>query len=401
MLNKNNGNENENVNKIQKQKKYYLTRDKNILWTFVIIITTLFIIISYINIKGLSTIHSYTVNVIFGFYSPLFYCLIIFIAIYKLFNLEKTFKFSVFHFSLGRMTSWYLALIALTSMIFYTIEFVGISFDGSDALKVSFKRWFELFKGRSEIKDPALPNLYTPGFLGTFIFALFSLFGQKAGIAIGFTTSIIFIGASIPFFFISDKVLLKISFSRKKREKIRKALIESKSKNIHYDPNQENDLEKNKKINNEEFIVSIEKQQIDSIDNNLDDRSNKDQNLYENNLNNYSNIDNNQELQKNDFKELNDNDEVDIHQIEIADNESNFIKSDDEYSSENKTKILETHNDFEIDDNILDDVDLTFNDKRINTVVNDELKTEKKESNLPKKPRLSIVEDEDDDFFKN
>ncbi|QJG66320.1 hypothetical protein HGG64_01165 [Mycoplasma phocoeninasale] len=399
MLNNTNGENQNHIKKTKKQKTYYATRDKNFLWTVVILITTFFTIISYINIKGLSTIHSYTLNVIFGMFAPLFYALILFVAIYKIFNLEKTFKFSVFNFSLGRLIFWYISLIAIGSMVFYTIELKGIEYNHHTAFNVIFTKWFELFKGKTEIKDPALPNLYTPGVFGTFIFAILSFAGNRSGIAIGFTVAILILALSIFIFFVSDKKLQRFSMSKKKREKNRQEQIEAKSKNIHYEINAKSEPDNSKKANVDDFVISAS-QPLENVDNSLDDRSNKDQVLAKNHLDDYHDNNVSETIQA-ESHELVEQSKIEIHPIEEADHEIQFDIIDESQQQEKDIKPIQDDEDFELDSNILeDDQILEQKSSDSNQLENDNNYPEQPKHNWKKKPRLSIVEDEDDDFFK-
>ncbi|MDC8912073.1 hypothetical protein PR245_03365, partial [Metamycoplasma hyosynoviae] len=60
-------------NKYRKEKQYFVWKDTSFLWTVLILILFSLITISYLNVKGLTTIHSYSINIFFGMFSILFY----------------------------------------------------------------------------------------------------------------------------------------------------------------------------------------------------------------------------------------------------------------------------------------------------------------------------------------
>ncbi|MDD7897241.1 hypothetical protein PUW95_00585 [Metamycoplasma hyosynoviae] len=217
-------------NKYRKEKQYFVWKDTSFLWTVLILILFSLITISYLNVKGLTTIHSYSINIFFGMFSILFYLWLILFCLKKLFNLKNTYTARFFHFSMWRLATLFLAIIIFGSTIYYVANKIFVTKPAS-AFKEVFSYWFDEFKTNAV---PALPYKYGAGIFGTFFYSLFSIVGNKAGIAISFILSITTLVVALSFFFISDLRFKLLSFSESKRKVARQEIDKIKSKSIRY-----------------------------------------------------------------------------------------------------------------------------------------------------------------------
>ncbi|WP_373590131.1 hypothetical protein [Metamycoplasma equirhinis] len=222
--------------RIKKQKNYFFTRDYVTLWTIILLVTIFFATISFINVRGITTIHAYTTNILFGLFSILFYGFVFTLSLFKLFKLESGFSVGIFHFHLIKLALWYIAWIILGSMIFYTISLHGTSFNSKNSFSVIYKNWFDHFSSNGiQNKNYLLPNLNTPGIIGTFFFGIFSFIGGKAGLAIGFIISIIIFALISSLFFVKNKAFLKLAFWKKQFSNPKIENSTNKSNNVMFE----------------------------------------------------------------------------------------------------------------------------------------------------------------------
>ena len=191
--------------KLKKEKNYFVWKDTSFIWTMIILLLCFLMTISFLNVKGLTTIHSYTINIFFGMFSILFYVWIMLFAFKKLFNLKNTYSAKIFHFSLWRLAIFFFAILIFGSVIYFTANKVFPT--AGKSYKIVFDNWFETF-------------------------SFFTLLGKTAGIVFSFSLSILILVASILIFFISDIRFNLISFSKAKRDEARKILFNKKNSNL-------------------------------------------------------------------------------------------------------------------------------------------------------------------------
>ncbi|WP_156935655.1 hypothetical protein [[Mycoplasma] anseris] len=241
--------------KQKKEKLYFVSKDAKIIWTFILMLITFLTIISFINVKWLTTIHSYTINVLFGAYSSIFYLLAMLFSIWKLFNLKKTYSYKIFHFSLSRLAFLGFCVLLLGTTIMVVSSF-HLKFNTGESFKNVFGAWFNQFK---QDNDVYLPYKYSTGVIGIFFYSIFSLFGAKSGQVIAFIISILLLFLSISFFFISDQRFSLLSLNKAKREKA-KELRKIKNKTS-VQLNHSKNLLDNNLINNNDRIIDNNKLQ--------------------------------------------------------------------------------------------------------------------------------------------
>ena len=211
--------------KISKEKQYFVWKDTSFLWTILILFLCFFITISFLNIKWLTTLHSYSINILFGMFSILFYVFLLLFCLKKLFNLKNTYSINnIFHFSLWRLAIFLFAVLIFGSTIYFVaIKIYDYSF--KNVFKVLFNNWFNTFKNG---KNVYLPYKYNAGIIGTFLYGIISMVGKKTGIVLAFIFSLLILAITFSLFFISDLRFKTLSINKEKRNKSKEEL----SKNI-------------------------------------------------------------------------------------------------------------------------------------------------------------------------
>lgn len=245
--------------KISKEKQYFVWKDTSFLWTILILFLCFFITISFLNIKWLTTLHSYTINILFGMFSILFYVFLLLFCLKKLLNLKNTYSLNnIFHFSLWRLAVFFLGILIFGSTIYFVaIKIYDYSF--KNAFKVLFNSWFNTFKNG---KNVYLPYKYNAGIIGTFLYGIISMVGKKTGIVLAFIFSLLILAITFSLFFISDLRFKTLSINKEKRNKAREELSKS-IQNNKYKYNKSNIFTNifkldSTKTNTNEKIINVE-----------------------------------------------------------------------------------------------------------------------------------------------
>ena len=245
--------------KISKEKQYFVWKDTSFLWTILILFLCFFITISFLNIKWLTTLHSYTINILFGMFSILFYVFLLLFFLKKLFNLKNTYSLNnIFHFSLWRLAIFFLGILIFGSTIYFVaIKIYDYSF--KNAFKVLFNSWFNTFKNG---KNVYLPYKYNAGIIGTFLYGIISMVGKKTGIVLAFIFSLLILAITFSLFFISDLRFKTLSINKEKRNKAKEELSKS-IQNNKYKYNKSNIFTNifkldSTKTNTNEKIINVE-----------------------------------------------------------------------------------------------------------------------------------------------
>lgn len=210
--------------KISKEKQYFVWKDTSFLWTILVLFLCFFITVSFLNIKWLTTLHSYSINILFGMFSILFYVFLLLFCLKKLFNLKNTYSINnIFHFSLWRLAIFFLGILIFGSTIYFVaIKIYDYSF--KNAFKVLFNSWFNTFKNG---KNVYLPYKYNAGIIGTFLYGIISMVGKKTGIVLAFIFSLLILAITFSLFFISDLRFKTLSINKEKRNKAKEELSKS------------------------------------------------------------------------------------------------------------------------------------------------------------------------------
>ena len=134
---------------IKNKKQYIWWKDKKILGIILLIITIIMQIFAFIEVPIITTIHGYTIGMMFGYYNPLFYFYFIYIALEMMFfNKIKIFKW----IKLTKKTYWFLVIsivMAGTSLGYYQVK-NGFTNLGSSTWSV-FKYWFNNYTNNESV----------------------------------------------------------------------------------------------------------------------------------------------------------------------------------------------------------------------------------------------------------
>lgn len=183
---------------------YVWYRDSKMVGTILLLVIVALQIFAFLRVPGISTIHAYTIGMLFGWYSPLFYVYVAYFALRMMFGqkvaLPKWFK-------LHRFTYWFIAL----SLMFLSVTVIfpyyqvkmrdGFTMWGKEPWG-AFDKWFSDFR-QEAAWAPANTN---GGVLGAFMFALTASATSGIGamfISIGlmvFSVSIVVSGSFIGFY---------------------------------------------------------------------------------------------------------------------------------------------------------------------------------------------------------
>ncbi|ENY68534.1 Hypothetical protein, predicted transmembrane protein [Metamycoplasma auris 15026] len=205
----------EETKKIKQKKTYFFLKDKTFIWTIIAFSMVFFSIIAFLDIKGLTSIYSYTFGLIFGLFSIAIFVFVFLLAIKNIFKMKNTYSASVFHFSFLRLGLLLFALMILGTSIYYA-KLKPEAYTYKNALFVISQKWYEDFIAN---KEPLLPNKWTPGLFFSFIYFLIAFPGKTTGFVLSFIISIIFLLIACASFFISDNTFKKILNKKSNQEK--------------------------------------------------------------------------------------------------------------------------------------------------------------------------------------
>ena len=164
--------------------RYIFYKDERIIAIGIILIAIILQISQFTKTPVLITIHSYTIGVLFGVYSPIFYFFCIFSAMKVLFKKVKIFvliRFSDFKY-------WVLALLIMGMLVswIYYIPKLGFTANslGDKGFRNSFSMWWNNF---SHTPSHWSPGTTDAGVIGAFLFSSLSSFASTIGTAIIFS----------------------------------------------------------------------------------------------------------------------------------------------------------------------------------------------------------------------
>lgn len=190
----------------QKSKSSYVWyRDTKMIGTILLLVIVALQVFAFLRVPVLSTIHAYTVGMVFGWYNPLFYIFVAYFALRMMFGdkvaLPKWLK-------LNRFTYWFVAI----SLIFVSVTLIfpyyqakihnGFTMWGSEPWNLAFPKWFADFTDKSAWA-PANTN---GGLVGVFLFALSASLTSGIGamfisiILLALSVSIVISGSFIGFY---------------------------------------------------------------------------------------------------------------------------------------------------------------------------------------------------------
>lgn len=180
---------------IKNQKQYKIFQSKQFLGLILLIVASFLFVVSIVQVKGFSTINSYTIGMLFGYYSYFVYAACIFIGLSWLFQIDvKIEKFIAkkwnkkFHFSLLTYLFFTLGVALIIESIIKICDTKTV-FPGGGAFKDFFNDWWYSFTNDNNTianSSTALPNIYNSGLLvSLFMSLLVSWSGYIVSIIIG------------------------------------------------------------------------------------------------------------------------------------------------------------------------------------------------------------------------
>lgn len=211
-------------------EKYYWWKDNSLVNTIFIMITTFFFIFSYVEVPFMTSIHGYTVGMLFGHLSPLFY-------FYVLFRLSKIFWINKFKkpnwFKLTDLS--YLFVFLSLIFIFTSVIYFAVLKSGEYNLFEIGKSQFGLFDKFWESDFTSKGNAWFPkntagGVIGILFHSIFA--SAISGMGTIFISSILLL-ISLSFIFTGNwKNLYRKRKSKKQLKKIIKETQELKTHNL-------------------------------------------------------------------------------------------------------------------------------------------------------------------------
>ncbi|PZW01527.1 hypothetical protein [Metamycoplasma auris] len=360
------------IKKIKQKKTYFFLKDKTFIWTIISFAMVFFIIISFLNIKGLTTIHSFSFGLFFGMFSVAIFVFIILLAIKNIFKMKNTYSASVFHFSFLRLGILLFSLIILGTAIYYA-KFKTETYTYKNALIAISEKWYEDF---IKYKTTSLPNKWTPGLFFSFIYFLIAFPGGTAGFVLSFIIAIVILLLAFASFFISDNTFKKIFGSKHKKESKQTNINLNLDKQNIFEETKENiHIEKNPEVN-EQNIPKIEEDDFVSKAINKDKQEKQDENPNKQNIQIIPDV---PDFSTNEFDLL-----------FIQENEkTELIPNEIESNVEQETKEDNVINSKPINENNIKNDEIDF--------FSDNKKTEEKFKNS-KSTKFSIIDDKEDLF---
>ena len=246
--------------------KYKLSQDKKMIGTIILLISAAFQIFAFLKVPVISTIHGYTIGMLFGFYNPVFYLFIIYKSSLIIFeskiNLPKWVKLSNFSY-------WFLSIsiIFIGTSLFYYQNIVGYTSIGT-APWGSFKSWFNNFTSTTAWA----PENTNGGIIGAFMYSFFSMCVSGVGtliIAILSLITSISVLVTGTFFGLYKNMLNRQKVTLKQKE------IEAENE-LHVDSFMDSDNSSNDRSASEFIAQNIDQTRIEnssesSVENQFDD----------------------------------------------------------------------------------------------------------------------------------
>ena len=180
--------------------RYRWWRDKKMIGTIIIITSLIAMIFVFVKVPFMSTINGYTIGMIMGWYSPLFYVYIIYMGLIMVFGdkikLPKWIKLNTITYSIVVVS-----IIFISTSTGYYQSKSGFTSIGAAPWK-SFSNWFDSFT------DDQAISAWTPvntngGLIGVFLYSIVASMASGIGaliVSIGvlvITVSIIISGSTI------------------------------------------------------------------------------------------------------------------------------------------------------------------------------------------------------------
>ncbi|MCR8613007.1 MAG: DNA translocase FtsK [Mycoplasma sp.] len=172
-------------------KKYNIFEDKKTLGIIILSVSILFQVFAFVRVPFLTTIHSYTIGMLFGVFNPLFYLYCAYIGLTMIFSGVRNIIPNWL-----KLTRWSYIFVSISLIYTIVTWFHYSSVQGTFAIGTkpwgSFNDWFKTFE-----KEPAYPANVWGGIVGAFMYSFTSMFLSSFGS--GILASVLF-AASISLF---------------------------------------------------------------------------------------------------------------------------------------------------------------------------------------------------------
>ncbi|CAM9100336.1 DNA translocase FtsK [Mycoplasma marinum] len=165
------------------ENEYRPLRDRKILGMILLVIAVTMQIFAFLEVPFLSSLHAYTIGMVFGSFNPFFYIFVIFHSILMIFpNKIKVVKW----FKLTNFSYWFIAL----SIMFVTHAWVENSTSensttlntfGETAWENSFSRWWSHYSAPDSNGTHWVPANYWGGVIGYSIWSMFAMIVSPIG----------------------------------------------------------------------------------------------------------------------------------------------------------------------------------------------------------------------------
>ncbi len=217
------------------QKQYKIFESKQLQGILLIVIFSFLMIVSIVQVRGFSTINSYTVGMLFGYYSYFIYVGFIVLGLCYLFQINVLIeKYIASKFNKKVYFSWLPYLFFALGIALITESIIQIVnnktvFPGGTAFKNFFVDWWNDFthnSGQIANSNPALPGIMNSGM----VTALFmSLIVSWSGYVISIIIGLVFVVHFFYYIFygsLIQRIRVKVFGDPNKKDKISKQEFE-------------------------------------------------------------------------------------------------------------------------------------------------------------------------------
>lgn len=146
--------------------------------TIILICSIILMIFSYVTVPLISTINGYTIGMLFGFYSPLFYFYLIYRSLILIFGDRIKLPSWI---KLTDITYWVvsISIIFISTSTGYYQQQIGFTNYGLEPWK-SFQKWFNVFTDHERI-SAWTPHNTNGGIIGVFLYSVTAMITTGIG----------------------------------------------------------------------------------------------------------------------------------------------------------------------------------------------------------------------------
>ena len=271
---------------IRNQKQYKIFESKQFIGLILLVVFSFLFVVSIVQVRGLSTINSYTIGMLFGYYSYFIYIGFIVLGLCFLFQIDvKIDKFlsakfkRKFHFSWVPYLFFSLGVALFVESIMKAIHGHTI-FPGGGAFKQFFSDWWKNFTndyGKEPGSTSLLPGIMNSGI----VVALFmSLLVSWSGYIVSIIIGLLFIAHFIYYIFYGSlikRIRIKMFGDPNKKDVIKKEEFkeyETKIMDLSFEDNsgmiEKPNMEILSNVNAKTTTISIDPDNIYPVENPLD-----------------------------------------------------------------------------------------------------------------------------------